>query len=271
MTRVSIVIPCFNDGAHLREAVESALAQDHDDCEVLVADDGSTDAATLRELDTLDELGVRVLCLDHAGVSSTRNSAIAAASGDHVLPLDADDRLAPAYAGEASRLLDADPAVGIVGAGTEFFGSDAGVIHPDVPRPEAWLVANQLPVSAMFRRADWTEAGGYAQDLRWGEDWHFWVKVVALGREVRVLPEIGLYYRRRPGQVTTHVPWDVQEATRARILQAGIPIVTRFPEDSTSIIASQLNQLQAVKERRSERLRSAALHTWRRRSGRPHL
>ncbi|MFC7361105.1 glycosyltransferase family A protein [Nocardioides astragali] len=256
---MSIVIPCFNDGAHLGEAVASAFAQDHDDYEVIVADDGSVDTVTLEALDEAKQHGARVLRCQHAGVSSARNAAIGAATGEYILPLDADDRLATTYVRQASSVLDTDPDVGIVGAGTEFFGSGTGEMHPAPPAPAAWLVANQLPVSAMFRRDDWVRCGGYDEDLRWGEDWHLWVKIVALGRTVRLLSTVGLYYRRRPGQVTENVPWDVQESTRARILQAGLPIINRFPNDASRILAAQLNQLQAVRQRPSERLRTAAL------------
>lgn len=259
LTRVSIVIPCFNDGAHLGEAVASALAQDHDDCEVIVADDGSTDRSTLRAVDAQERRGVRVLHCTHAGVSSARNAAIDAATGDYILPLDADDVLATTYVRRASAVLDAEPDVGIVGASTEFFGSDSGVERPTLPTPAAWLVANQLPVSAVFRRDDWIRCDGYAEDLQWGEDWHFWVKIIALERHVRLLPDVGLYYRRRSGQVTANVPWDVQERTRVRIIRAGLPIINRFPDEASHILAAQLNQLQAIRQRPSERLRTSVL------------
>ena len=259
MSRVSIVIPCFGDGAFLGEAVASALAQDHDDVEVVVADDGSTDEATLASLDHAEHRGARVLRLPHAGVSATRNAAIQAATGQYVLPLDADDLLSPTYAGQASAVLDAEPQVGIVGADTEIFGSHTGTRRPVLPQPVDWLVANQLPVSCAFRREDWLSCGGFAEDLAWGEDWHFWVRIVALGREVSLLPMIGLHYRRRQGQATFAPAWDVQERSRARVLQAGLPIINRYPEDATRLIAGQLNHLQAVRQRRSERLRSAAI------------
>ena len=97
MTRVSVIIPCFNDGAMLHESVASALAQDHDDVEIIVADDGSTDETSLATLDAVGQLGAIVMKLPHRGVSSTRNAAIAASTGDYILPLDADDLLWSGY------------------------------------------------------------------------------------------------------------------------------------------------------------------------------
>ncbi len=77
---------------------------------------------------------------------------------------------------------------------------------------------------------DWELLRGLRRGpLRGVEDWHLWVKIVAMGREVAVLPEVGLHYRRRPGQMTAHVPWSLQEPTRARVLQDGLPIMVHHP------------------------------------------
>lgn len=259
MTRVSIVIPCFDDGPLVAEAIESALAQDHDDCEVIVADDGSTDAETIAALLHAEQQGVRVLRRPHEGVSAARNAAIHEATGSYVLPLDADDRLGAEYARRASAVLDERPDVGLVGADTRIFGTHDGIRRATTPHPVDWLTANQLPVSTMFRRADWARVGGFPQELRWGEDWCFWVKIVAAGGGIHVLPMVGLHYRRRPGQVTNRVDWDTQERTRAHVLEAGLPIINRYPEESCRMLAGQLNQLQAIRQRRVERLRTASV------------
>ena len=215
---------------------------------MVVADDGSTDATTLQVLDALDDPRLRLLRLPHAGVSSTRNAAIEAATGQHILPLDADDRLDPTFARLASRALDASPDVGIVGAGTEFFGTLEDVFHPRPPHPVDWLLGNQLPVSAAFRKADWSLCGGYAEDLPWGEDWHFWVRLIALERRVELLPLVGLYYRRRPGQVTSRVSWKLQADARERVVRDGVPIIQRYPDEAGVLIGQQLNMLEEMRE-----------------------
>lgn len=262
MTRVSIVIPCFDDGLHLSQSVRSALDQTYDDVEVLVVDDGSSDAATLRELRSLPP-GVQVLRQSNAGVSTARNTAIAAASGDYILPLDADDLLDVGYAAAAAGILDRKPEVGVVGCATRLFGTEDTVVRPPAPHPVDWLLANRLPVSSVFRRADWVDCGGFDEDLVWGEDWHFWVKIIARGRQVAVLPNVGLHYRRRPGQTTADVPWSRQERAWARVLQDGLPIMLAHPVESSLAIAQRLTLLQAMRERPSERLRSRILTTLR--------
>jgi glycosyltransferase involved in cell wall biosynthesis len=264
MTRLTIVIPCYNDGAYLEEAVASALAQTLADVEVIVVDDGSSDPETVRVLAALPSHQVRVLRQENAGVSAARNNGIGHARGEYILPLDADDTLRPSLAQQAVEALDRQPDLGLVGSATQFFGTETMVMRPTQPHPVDWLLANRLPATAVFRRADWKLCGGYAEDLRWGEDWHLWVKLVALGREVAVLPEIGLHYRRRIGQVTTSVPWALQERTRVRVLRDGIPIMNRFPEEWAQTLGAQLNLLQAMRQRRGEKLRSRIVASLRR-------
>jgi glycosyltransferase involved in cell wall biosynthesis len=256
MTRLSIVIPCYNDGDFLDEAVASALAQTLEDVEIIVVDDGSNDPETVRVLAALPSQQVRVLRQENAGVSAARNNGIAHANGEYILPLDADDKLRPSFAQHAVEALDQRSNLGLVGSATQFFGTATMVMRPTRPHPVDWLLANRLPATAVFRRADWEACDGYAEDLSWGEDWHLWVKLVALGREVAVLPEIGLDYRRRVGQVTTRVPWALQERARVRVIRDGIPIMNRFPEDWGESLGAQLNLLQAMRQRRGERLRS---------------
>src|SRR3712207_5711907 len=95
---VSIVIPCFNHARFVAAAIESALAQTWADCEVVVVDDGSTDdsGAIAARYDR-----VRVVAQPNRGLSEARNAGLAAAQGDIIIFLDADDRLRPAAAAAA--------------------------------------------------------------------------------------------------------------------------------------------------------------------------
>ena len=255
MTRVSIVIPCHNDGAFIGDAVRSALAQT-ERAEVIVVDDGSDDPETLRVLRALPDRGIRVLTQQNAGLPAARNAAIAAAGGPYILPLDADDLLGERFVQDGASVLDVRPDVGLVGSATRFFGTEAGIVTPNVPHPSEWLIANRLPATAMFRKADWESCGGYAEDLRWAEDWHFWVRLVAMDRDVEVLPFVGLHYRRRAGQMTSHVPWDRQAITRARVIRDGLPIIERYPDEVSRALGSQLNLLQEMRSSRYARARS---------------
>ena len=199
--RVSIVIPCFDDGEYLGEAVASALAQTHPDTEVIVVDDGSTDVSTLEALDECRQAGVRVHRQKNSGLSAARNAGIRLANGKYILPLDSDDRISPTYAQQAAEVLDAQPEVGIVGGDIELFGLETGRVRPVFDGVEGMLFQNRLYTCSMSRRDDWSEVGGYPEHVPFAEDWIYWLRILNLGRSVHLLEDTVWYYRQRPGQM----------------------------------------------------------------------
>lgn len=199
---VSIVIPCYNDGAHVAEAVASAVAQTHPATEVIVVDDGSTDPHTRDALDTCRSPTVRVHRQTNQGLSAARNAGIRLADGDYVLPLDSDDRISADYALLGATVLDEKPAVGIVGGGIELFGLESGRARPTYDGVEGMLFSNNLYACSMTRRTDWARVGGYPEHVRFAEDWIYWLRILSLGREVHLLDETVWFYRQRPGQMT---------------------------------------------------------------------
>jgi GT2 family glycosyltransferase/glycosyltransferase involved in cell wall biosynthesis len=197
VSKVSVVIPCYNAGLYLDEAVQSALAQTWSDIEIIIVDDGSTDASTLQLLNESTWPRVRVFRQANAGPAAARNRAIREATGDYILPLDADDTLEPTYVAKAVAVLDAQPQVGIVYCKAMKFG--VGQEGPWELAPYALaelVIGNVIFVSAMFRRSDWELVGGFDEQLQFGiEDYDFWVKLVHRGREVVQLDEYLFNYR----------------------------------------------------------------------------
>src|SRR5215213_6636466 len=95
--RVTIVIPCFNLGEYLADTIDSVLAQTFQDFEIIVVNDGSTDERTNRIISDLSHPKIRTIATANQGLARARNSGIAGAAGDYILPLDADDKIAPTY------------------------------------------------------------------------------------------------------------------------------------------------------------------------------
>src|SRR3989454_3845711 len=110
-TKVSVVIPTYDRGRVVGEAIDSALAQSHRHLEVIVVDDGSTDDTAARVGRRRDRR-VRYLRRPHAGVSSARNAGIAAATGDLVSFLDSDDLWKPDKLAAEVAALAGHPAAG---------------------------------------------------------------------------------------------------------------------------------------------------------------
>ena len=114
---VSVVIPVYNDAAHLRRAVASVIAQSFRDWELLIVDDGSTDdsLAVARELAAQDER-IRVIAVDHCGNPHARNVGTSHARGEWIAVLDSDDYAHQDRLEQQLAFAAAHPSAGCVGA-----------------------------------------------------------------------------------------------------------------------------------------------------------
>src|SRR5262245_58945357 len=126
--RVSVIMPVFDAGHDLEQAVRSVAAQTFTDRELVIVDDGSRDPATLAVLEAIArEPGVSLHRTPNGGTSRARNLAIERARGAYLLPLDADDWLEPTFLEKTVPLLDADPTVGVVHTWVGLTGLHHGV------------------------------------------------------------------------------------------------------------------------------------------------
>lgn len=204
MARVSIVIPCYNAGDFLYEAVESALAQTYADLEIVIVDDGSTDPRTIEILEEARWPRTQIIHQKNAGPAAARNTAVAAASGVYILPLDADDKIAPTYVENAVAAMTERQDVGVVYCRAMKFGAENGPWNLPVYTLRELVIDNVIFVTALYRKSDWEAVGGYSENLLHGvEDYEFWVKIVNLGREVVQLDEYLFFYRIQQSSRTT--------------------------------------------------------------------
>src|SRR5437867_2880272 len=112
--KVSVIVPCYNLGRYLDEAVDSVLAQSFQDFEIVVVDDGSTDPETQALLAGYCRPKTRVVRLAHGGLAAARNAGIAESAGEYLCALDADDRLRPTFLKKTVDVLDRDPSITFV-------------------------------------------------------------------------------------------------------------------------------------------------------------
>ncbi len=196
MPSVSVIIPCYNQGAYLDEAVGSVLAQTYRDFEIIIVNDGSTDEFTNKKCESYADEKIKLLTTDNQGLAAARNNGIALARGKYILPLDGDDLIEPAYISEAVAVLDAEPDTGIVYCHARLFGA----VETDWLLPEYCIEEmvrdNVIFCTALFRKSDWELVGGYDPGMIYGwEDYDFWLSLIERGREVKQLK--GSYFRYR--------------------------------------------------------------------------
>jgi GT2 family glycosyltransferase len=201
---VSVVIPCYNLGRYLHEAVESVLAQGFDNFEIIVVDDGSTDEYTHRLLEHFDRPKTMIIRQSNQGVSTARNNGIRAGTGRYICCLDPDDRLGPGFFAKAVAVLDSHDDVGLVSGSIAEFDEREHIVRRGTCLLRDLLTQNPIVEPAMFRRQAWDEAGGYPSGFSsGGEDWDLFLGILEAGYRAEVLPDVVWEYRIHADQMST--------------------------------------------------------------------
>jgi glycosyltransferase involved in cell wall biosynthesis len=199
VARVSIVIPCHNHARYLTTAVRSVLAQTYRDWQIVVVDDGSTDGTdrVVDHLMTWVGKSLAVVTQDQAGVSAARNAGMRIADGAFVLPLDADDTIAPRMLQQSLDLLDSRKELAIAYTDGVAFarGNRPRAIRMPDWDPGRLLDQNGLAACSLYRRQVWEEVGGYDITMPAYEDWDFWLGCVEHGFTAGHIPELLFGYR----------------------------------------------------------------------------
>ena len=201
--KVSVIIPCFNHGEFLPEAVASVAQMGRLDVEVIVVDDGSTDERTGQEVARLVAQGIKVIRQPNNGLAAARNAGVLASLGQYILPLDADDRLRPGWLDHGIAILNSDPKVGVVYGDAERFGAQLGRWCVGSFDADWLLNWNYIHASALYRRSIFEENGGYdgTMPVQGLEDWDFWLGALEHGWRFAYLPEVFFEYRQAEGSM----------------------------------------------------------------------
>ncbi|MGH7365334.1 MAG: glycosyltransferase family 2 protein [Candidatus Rokuibacteriota bacterium] len=220
---VSVVIPCWNGGAYLAQAVDSVRAQSMPDWECIIVDDGSTDgtpeiAAGLTRADRR----IGMTRQRRRGIGGARNRGIDLARGDYVQFLDADDAILPDKLGLQLAALRGLPGPALA------YCDYANVLTVDVEMPpppgpfylpprldperplahlaEGWETSLSIPAHCfLLERRIFTELGiRFDERLPSHEDWDCWMRVLGLGPTLRYVDQTLAVYRRRPDSVSSN-------------------------------------------------------------------
>ncbi|TVQ31347.1 MAG: glycosyltransferase [Phycisphaeraceae bacterium] len=208
--RISILLPVYNAGAFLEEAVESVLAQSRADFELLALDDGSNDGSTdvLRRFEAMDPR-VRVVSRPNAGLVRTLNELIELASAPLLARMDADDVCLPDRLRAQVEFLDANPDVVCIGGAVVFIDESGRVLHRPAPvrgdmAVQREALCGRTPIchpASMFRAEAIRKVGGYRASTWPAEDLDLWLRLGELGALDNV-PECVLQYRLHAASIS---------------------------------------------------------------------
>lgn len=201
---ISVIIPNYNYGRFLREAIDSALGQTLPPHEVIVVDDGSTDDSGA----ILGSYGDRIITVrqQNQGVGAARNKGAELATGEFLAFLDADDFWAPTKLEKQLAKFETDAEISLVHCGFQDVNSDGELLDQNLNGGEGWVAEMLLlfePAilapggTTLIRRTDFLDVGGYDvnPDLHPSEDWDFSYRI-ARRSKFGFVPEPLLFYRQ---------------------------------------------------------------------------
>jgi glycosyltransferase involved in cell wall biosynthesis len=226
--KVSVIIPNYNTAHYIEAAIESVLASQGADFEVIVVDDGSSDRS--REVLAGYEADPRIRCIfqQNKGLAGARNTGIKAATGDYLVFLDSDDLVLPEKLALQAGYLDAHPEYEAVYSRSVCFVEDDPEELVPVNFPvyvgdiqDNLLYGNFIHVnSVMVRRMTVLDAGLFAEEFRELEDWDLWLRLSLRGGLFGFQDQVLSKVRLRKGSMTTQQ--ERMNRTMLRVLEKHI-------------------------------------------------
>ncbi len=202
--KVSVIMPCYNDGKYIYEAINSVKKQTYTNWELIIIDDGSDDSETKQIIDSISDERITVYHTNHLRPAGARNYGINHSSGKYILPLDSDDTIDDSYIEKAVSIMEKHSDVGVVYCYADLFGEKKGRWELPDYSIESMLVDNVVFVTALFLKSDWEAIGGFNTELLAGmEDYDFWLGILGLNKRIYQIKEVLFHYRIKPVSRTT--------------------------------------------------------------------
>ncbi len=206
-----MIVPAYGVAHLLGEALTSLQRQTFADWECIVIDDGAPDDVAGAVAPFLSDPRIRFLATANHGVSTARNTAIAATAAPLVSLLDGDDLFRPGYLAAVVPILESDPTVRLVTCNALIFGAVPRLrTCVDRPQPTNGTLAQVLDrsfnvyIGTTFRRADFDAIGGFDTRMAQSEDFDLWVRLMMLGGTARYVDAVLGEYRVRPGSASAN-------------------------------------------------------------------
>ncbi|MCP5158256.1 MAG: glycosyltransferase [Gammaproteobacteria bacterium] len=224
MPLVSVIMPSYNTSRYIKEAIDSVLAQDYPNKELILIDDGSTDGTI--DLVRSYRSQLKLITQANQGAAVARNAGLAAAQGEYIAFIDSDDCWLPGKLSLQASYLQAHPDLGVVYSRWQTWkptpdGSfsmpliqevESGSQELDiVPERSGWLYNRLLfgsmlhTITVMARRTLIDQVGQFEPDLKRGQDYDYWLRASRL-TEIHQLNRVTALYRLHGSGCVTKYP-----------------------------------------------------------------
>lgn len=207
MQTVSVIIPMYNYGKYLDEAIQSVLNQTVKPHEIIFVSDGAIDNSVeiVQKYLKLPWLSyvIKIVIKENGGLASARNAGIKEATGKYIMSFDSDDILKPTAIEDHLKLADEKS---IVTCGLVAFGAENYTAFPREATIPLLLKTNVIYSNTLFPKQAWVDVGGFdeSETMRLGwEDREFWLRVLGAGYKSKVSNSVALLWRRHPQTMTS--------------------------------------------------------------------
>ncbi|WP_276503918.1 glycosyltransferase [Terrimonas pollutisoli] len=207
--KLSIVIPYYNMGKYIDETIQSVIQSDFENKEIIIVNDGSTDEASVRQLNNYRSLPqIKVIDISNGGLGNARNLGARVSSGEYLAFLDADDTVDSKYYSQAVHVFHEYENVDFAGCWIKYFGSSTKTWPAFLPEPPLILFHNLINTSSLvYKRSSFMNAGLNETNMVFQglEDYESLINLLSNGYKGVAIPEALFNYRIRPDSMIRYI------------------------------------------------------------------
>lgn len=182
--KVTIIVPCYNSEPYIKDNLNSILAQSYTNWECIIVNDGSPDNIETAVLPFLTDQRFKYVAQENKGLPGARNTGIEHATGRYILPLDADDALAPKALEKMIDGFQNNPNAIVIYSDASSFETGTNARVSDNITIQDLLIRNRLYCASMYKKEDLGTNIRYDDYLKIGvEDWDFWLQLMKQYRD----------------------------------------------------------------------------------------
>ena len=176
---ISVIVPCYNQGQYLAEALDSVLSSTLQDWECIIVNDGSTDnSADVAKRFVERDSRFRLLYQQNAGPSAARNHGVNESTGEFILFLDGDNKIESEYISSGVSYLKRHTDCTLFYCKARTFGSEEKIKNWNYTTYRNLLRYNSIDCCSIIRRKDFDRAGGFVENMRGYDDWDFFIRLL---------------------------------------------------------------------------------------------
>ncbi|MDP4286106.1 MAG: glycosyltransferase family A protein [Bacteroidota bacterium] len=205
---LSVIIPCYNSGNYLSEAIESVkLSKGDHKYEIIIINDGSTETETLKLLKEMPSENIKVIHQENKGPASARNAGIREAQSKYILFLDSDNKIKPKFISTAIKVFESNSEIDIVYGKPEFFGevSEERIFKTEEFDLDKIWSGNYIDMCSMIRKSLFDSIGMLDENpiLIGHEDWEYWIRAGIENKKIFFIDEVVFEYRMANNSLIT--------------------------------------------------------------------